>query len=55
VTAMNITIHASMLPHTDPNDSLAFDRDTLGFEVRGDVESNRTASAIAPSAILRAT
>ena len=37
---MNITIHASMLPHDDPDASLAFYRDTLGFEVRGDVEYN---------------
>jgi uncharacterized glyoxalase superfamily protein PhnB len=35
---MNITIHASMLPHDDPDASLAFYRDTLGFEVRADVE-----------------
>jgi hypothetical protein len=35
---MNITIHASMLPHDDPDASLAFSRDTLGFEVRADVE-----------------
>jgi catechol 2,3-dioxygenase-like lactoylglutathione lyase family enzyme len=34
---MNITIHQSMLPHTDPDASLAFYRDTLGFEVRNDV------------------
>jgi predicted enzyme related to lactoylglutathione lyase len=34
---MNITIHASFLPHDDPDASLAFYRDTLGFEVRGDV------------------
>ncbi|MEQ4203755.1 VOC family protein [Actinopolymorpha sp. B17G11] len=34
---MDITIHASFLPHTDPDASLAFYRDTLGFEVRGDV------------------
>jgi catechol 2,3-dioxygenase-like lactoylglutathione lyase family enzyme len=39
VTGMNITIHASMLPHDDPEASLAFYRDTLGFEVRQDVES----------------
>jgi catechol 2,3-dioxygenase-like lactoylglutathione lyase family enzyme len=38
VTGMNITIHASMLPHDDPEASLAFYRDTLGFEVRQDVE-----------------
>ncbi|MBV9807807.1 MAG: VOC family protein [Solirubrobacterales bacterium] len=35
---MDITIHLSMLPHDDPDASLAFYRDTLGFEVRGDVE-----------------
>jgi catechol 2,3-dioxygenase-like lactoylglutathione lyase family enzyme len=34
---MDITIHASFLPHTDPEASLAFYRDTLGFEVRLDV------------------
>jgi len=37
VTVMQITIHASFLPHTDPDASLAFYRDALGFEVRGDV------------------
>ena len=37
MSAMDITIHASFLPHTDPEASLAFYRDTLGFEVRGDV------------------
>jgi uncharacterized glyoxalase superfamily protein PhnB len=35
---MDITIHASFLPHDDPDASLAFYRDTLGFEVRSDVE-----------------
>jgi len=35
---MTITIHASFLPHLDPDASLAFYRDVLGFEVRGDVE-----------------
>jgi uncharacterized glyoxalase superfamily protein PhnB len=35
---MDITIHASFLPHNDPEASLAFYRDTLGFEVRNDVE-----------------
>jgi uncharacterized glyoxalase superfamily protein PhnB len=34
---MDITIHASFLPHEDPDASLAFYRDTLGFEVRNDV------------------
>jgi predicted enzyme related to lactoylglutathione lyase len=37
VTAMDITIHASFLPHTDPEASVAFYRDTLGFEIRTDV------------------
>ena len=37
LTAMDITIHASFLPHTDPEASLAFYRDSLGFEVRSDV------------------
>jgi catechol 2,3-dioxygenase-like lactoylglutathione lyase family enzyme len=36
--AMDITIHATFLPHNDPDQSLAFYRDTLGFEVRNDVE-----------------
>ena len=35
---MDIKIHQSMLPHTDHEASLAFYRDTLGFEVRNDVE-----------------
>ena len=35
---MDITIHATLLPHDDPDASLAFYRDTLGFEVRNDVE-----------------
>jgi len=33
-----ITIHASFLPQTDPDAAVAFYRDTLGFEVRLDVE-----------------
>ena len=33
---MDISIHASFLPHNDPDASLAFYRDTLGFEVRND-------------------
>jgi catechol 2,3-dioxygenase-like lactoylglutathione lyase family enzyme len=37
MTSMAITIHASFLPHDDPEASLTFYRDTLGFEVRGDV------------------
>ncbi len=35
---MDITIFQTMLPHDDPDASLAFYRDTLGFEVRNDVE-----------------
>lgn len=37
---MNITIHASFLPYDDPQASLAFYRDALGFEVREDVQAN---------------
>jgi predicted enzyme related to lactoylglutathione lyase len=37
VTVIDLTIHASLLPHDDPEASLAFYRDTLGFEVRNDV------------------
>ncbi len=37
---MDITIHSSFLPHDDPDASLAFYRDTLGFEVRNDVGYN---------------
>lgn len=34
---METTIHASFLPHNDPEASLCFYRDALGFEVRDDV------------------
>jgi catechol 2,3-dioxygenase-like lactoylglutathione lyase family enzyme len=34
---MDITIHSTLLPHDDPDASLAFYRDVLGFEVRNDV------------------
>ncbi len=34
---MNLTIQYTFLPHTDPEASLAFYRDTLGFELRQDV------------------
>ncbi|MEU6100509.1 VOC family protein [Streptomyces flaveolus] len=34
---MDITLHWTFLPHHDPEASLAFYRDTLGFEVRNDV------------------
>ncbi|OEV01298.1 MULTISPECIES: VOC family protein [Streptomyces] len=36
---MDISIHTTVLPHDDPDASLAFYRDTLGFEVRTDVGS----------------
>ena len=39
MTAMDITIHQTFLPQDDPDASLAFYRDTLGFEVRNDVGS----------------
>jgi catechol 2,3-dioxygenase-like lactoylglutathione lyase family enzyme len=34
---MDITIHTTVLPHADPDASVAFFRDALGFEVRQDV------------------
>jgi catechol 2,3-dioxygenase-like lactoylglutathione lyase family enzyme len=33
---MDLTIHASFLPHDDPDAALAFWRDSLGVEVRND-------------------
>ncbi|WP_202820684.1 VOC family protein [Variovorax sp. JS1663] len=36
----NITIHSTFLPHDDPEASLGFYRDTLGFELRNDVGYN---------------
>jgi catechol 2,3-dioxygenase-like lactoylglutathione lyase family enzyme len=38
VTVMDITIHQTFLPQDDPDAAVAFYRDTLGFEVRNDVE-----------------
>jgi uncharacterized glyoxalase superfamily protein PhnB len=38
MAGMDITIHASFLPHENPDASIAFYRDTLGFEIRNDVE-----------------
>jgi catechol 2,3-dioxygenase-like lactoylglutathione lyase family enzyme len=35
---MDMTIHSTFLPHDDPDASLAFYRDVLGFEVRNKVE-----------------
>ena len=37
MTPMDIQIYQTFLPHDDPDASLAFYRDTLGFEVRNDV------------------
>jgi len=37
---MDLTISASFLPHSDPDESVAFYRDVLGFEVRKDVGFN---------------
>ena len=33
---MNLSIHTTVLPHDDPDASVAFYRDALGFEVRSD-------------------
>jgi catechol 2,3-dioxygenase-like lactoylglutathione lyase family enzyme len=38
---MDVTIHSTFLPHDDPETSLAFYRDNLGFEVRLDVGSGK--------------
>ena len=38
---MDITIHTTVLPHDDPDESLAFYRDTLDFEVRNDVGNGK--------------
>ncbi|SEK67304.1 VOC family protein [Nonomuraea pusilla] len=37
---MDMNIHSTFLPHDDPDASLAFYRDVLGFEVRNDVGYN---------------
>jgi hypothetical protein len=37
MAAMDITSRATFKPHVDPDGSLAFDRDTPGFEVRDHV------------------
>jgi catechol 2,3-dioxygenase-like lactoylglutathione lyase family enzyme len=41
VIAMDLTIASTFRPHDDPEASLAFYRDLLGFEVRLDVGSGR--------------
>jgi catechol 2,3-dioxygenase-like lactoylglutathione lyase family enzyme len=37
---MDITVFSAFLPHNDPDASVAFYRDALGFEVRNDVGYN---------------
>jgi len=41
MAGMNLSIHNCFLPHDDPDASLAFYRDVLGFEVRSDVAYGR--------------
>ncbi|HET9255530.1 MAG TPA: VOC family protein [Pseudonocardiaceae bacterium] len=41
MTAMDITIHSTFLPHDDPDASLTFYRDTLGFEIRNNVGNGK--------------
>ena len=41
MTAMDLTIHTTFLPHDDPDAALAFWRDLLGLEVRNDVGGGR--------------
>ncbi|RKS06650.1 putative enzyme related to lactoylglutathione lyase [Nocardiopsis sp. Huas11] len=38
---MDLSIHTTFLPHEDPEASVAFYRDVLGFEVRSDVGQGR--------------
>ena len=37
MTAMELHIHATFLPHDDADAALAFYRDVMGFEIRNDV------------------
>ncbi len=37
MSAMDLSIYSSFLPHDDPDAALTFYRDVLGFEVRNDV------------------
>lgn len=41
MTAMELMIHTTFLPHSDPDASLAFYRDVLGFALRNDVGQGR--------------
>ncbi|MBD8077824.1 VOC family protein [Cellulosimicrobium arenosum] len=49
---MDITLHTTFLPHTDPDASLGFYRDLLGFELTQDVGQGtmRWLTFVAPSA-----
>jgi predicted enzyme related to lactoylglutathione lyase len=38
---MDITIHTTVLPHDDPDASVAFYRDVLDFEIRTDVGTGK--------------
>jgi catechol 2,3-dioxygenase-like lactoylglutathione lyase family enzyme len=38
---MDLTIYSTFLPHDDPEESVAFYRDVLGFEVRLDVGAGK--------------
>lgn len=48
---MDITLHTTFLPHTDPEASIAFYRDLLGFELTMDVGEGtmRWLTFVAPS------
>ncbi len=41
MTSMELTLYQTFLPHDDPDASVAFYRDALGFEVRTDVGSGK--------------
>jgi catechol 2,3-dioxygenase-like lactoylglutathione lyase family enzyme len=51
VRGMDITLHTTFLPHTDPEASLGFYRDLLGFELTMDVGEGamRWLTFVAPS------
>jgi catechol 2,3-dioxygenase-like lactoylglutathione lyase family enzyme len=49
MTGMDIIIHQAMLPHDDRDASLAFYRDTLGFEVPNEVEYGMHWITVGPS------
>ena len=41
MTSMELTLYSTFLPHDDPDASVAFYRDALGFDVRADVGSGK--------------